>query len=122
MQTEIFISTGSHTMDTSATYNNQPDPQLSEDMLEPQQSEPATRPSRRFPAVAGALLTIVAWVLLFFSGKASFFVALTAMVVCCFGLGGTRRHLAVTSMVAAGVLMLVFAIFEVIILYLLSNV
>lgn len=113
-------------METSATYNNPADNTSSADELrddmQPQQSEPVSRPSRRFPAIMGALLTVVAWVLLFFSGKASFFVALLALVVCCFGLGGARRHLAVTSMVAAGVLILVFAIFEGIILYLLSTV
>lgn len=80
------------------------------------------RPARRFPAILGALLTIAAWVVLFWSGFGSFCVAGAALVVSLFGIRGRMRNLAVTSIVAAAVLMLVFAIFEGLIFFMLSGV
>ncbi len=86
-----------------------------------QQQEHVASP-RRWPAVLGALLTIAAWVLLFWSGFGSFCTAGEALVVSLFGIRGRLRNLAITSIVAASVLMLVFAIFEGLIFYMLRAV
>ncbi len=71
-----------------------------------------TRPAKRLPAIFGALLAIVAWVLLFWTGFGSFCTAAASLLVSIFGIRGRLRNLAITSIVAASVLMLVFAIFE----------
>lgn len=87
--------------------------QETEELNSQQPGQSADRsPVRRLPAILGALLVIVAWVLLFWTGFWSFCTAAASLLVSIFGVRGRLRNLAITSIVAASVLMLVFAIFE----------
>lgn len=86
------------------------------------QPEQAKTPRRRIAvAIAGTLLTIIAWVLLFFSGTACIACAAIAVAVCAFGVKGRLHNLAVTALIASSVLILVYLIFEGIIHILLNS-
>ncbi|MDE7125211.1 MAG: hypothetical protein K2O12_01845 [Muribaculaceae bacterium] len=78
--------------------------------------------NRLFPAIVGSLLTIIAWILLFWTGFGSFCTAGAALVVSAFGIRSRLKNLAITSIIGAAVLMLVFAIFEGLIFFMLRTV
>lgn len=69
----------------------------------------------------GAVLALAAWVVLFWDGRMSFYVALAALICSCVGLKSDRKNLAITAIVASSVLMFVFAVFEGAIYYLLRT-
>ena len=69
----------------------------------------------------GAILALVAWIMLFWNGRTSFYVAVAALIASCIGLKSSRKNLAVTAIIASSVLMLVFAMFEGAIYFLLRS-
>lgn len=92
-------------------------------VIEPasESQERPQRPRRVIVALLGALLAVAAWVVLFWSGELSFFIALASLVVSIFALKSSHRNLAITAIIASSVLMLVFAIFEGTIYFLLRS-
>ena len=99
---------------------------IQEDMISggsPEQGTDHTSNNNRlFPAIVGSLLTIIAWILLFWTGFGSFCTAGAALVVSAFGIRSRLKNLAITSIIGAAVLMLVFAIFEGLIFFMLRTV
>lgn len=65
-------------------------------------------------SVAGAVASVAAWCVMMSSEKLSFWCAVVALVLACLGLksaGRGWRNLSVTSIIASGVLLLVYGIF-----------
>lgn len=84
-------------------------------------AQPASPRKGRVAAIAGALLALAAWVFMFWNGEISFFISIPAFIASIFGLRGSLKNLAITALIASSVLMLVFAIFQGAIYYLLKT-
>lgn len=72
------------------------------------------KPWHKTCAWIGAFITLSAWIALIFNGEVSFFLALAGVIVSAFGVKSPRglvRDMAITAVVASGVLLVVFAIF-----------
>lgn len=68
----------------------------------------------RYVVGAACVLTLVAWVSLLYSEHISFWAGICGLVMSCAGLrtrGAVWRNLAITSIIASAVLLLVYAIF-----------
>lgn len=92
------------------------------EVAQPSESAPRGKGVYTFMVWLGALLALVAWVVLFWNGRTSFYIAIAALVASCIGVKSHRKNLAVTAIVASSVLMLVFAVFEGAIYFLLRSV
>lgn len=76
-------------------------------------------------AVLSVIVTIIAWVVLSFNGVAALIVSALAFVGACFGLKASRRlsrNVAITSIVASSVLMVVVGAFLIVIYVGMSSV
>jgi hypothetical protein len=84
----------------------------------PTKAQPDKR--RDTAAIVGIIMTIVAWVVLVWTDWLSLGLAVIAIIISFIGIKSRHHFIAVTSVIADAVLLLVFSIFWAVILFLLK--